>query len=47
MCLSGWFSQGPLAEMGPLYGWGEYPIAPGSGPVLALLSSDLPCFGVS
>ena len=31
--LSGWFSQGPLSEMGPLYGWGESPITPpGSGP---------------
>ena len=28
-----WFSHGPLASMGPLYGWSEHPITvPGQGP---------------
>ena len=28
-----WFSHGPLASLGPLYGWGEHPITvPGQGP---------------
>ena len=31
--VSGWFSQGPLSQMGRLYGWGNFAISPpGGGP---------------